>query len=247
MAMKFGLVLPYAPARHDAELARLAEAAGWDGVFLGDAIWCVDPMIVLTAAAMVTTRIRLGTLVIPMPLRIPWKLASESAALDNLSDGRLILGLGTGAVWMGWQCFPDEVTDTKARAEMLDEGIDILTLLFQGKQFDYDGRHYHVRLTQMEERHFPAPARPETAHPLVVRGGLAAPEIHAARPEMRRGDPEQNEPRGQIRRPEAGRRARDEGLRRRQPHPDDPLRYRGRRKDSRFQPGAGAGSGRPVG
>jgi alkanesulfonate monooxygenase SsuD/methylene tetrahydromethanopterin reductase-like flavin-dependent oxidoreductase (luciferase family) len=155
MNMKFGLVLPYAPARHDADLALLAEDAGWDGVFLGDAIWCVDPMIVLTAAAMVTTRIRLGTLITPIPIRIPWKLASESAALDNLSNGRLILGLGTGAVWMGWQCFPDEVTDTKARTEMLDEGIDILTLLFKGKQFDYDGKHYHVRLTQMEERHFP--------------------------------------------------------------------------------------------
>jgi alkanesulfonate monooxygenase SsuD/methylene tetrahydromethanopterin reductase-like flavin-dependent oxidoreductase (luciferase family) len=155
--MKFGLVLPYAGARHDADLARLAEDAGWDGVFLGDAIWCVDPMIVMTAAAMVTSRVRLGTLVTPMPIRIPWKLASESAALDNLSNGRLILGLGTGAVWMGWQCFPDEVTNTKARAEMLDEGIDILTLLFQGKQFDYNGKHYHVRLTQMEERHFPPP------------------------------------------------------------------------------------------
>ncbi len=153
--MKFGLALPYNNTRLVAKLAPLAEEAGWDGLFLGDAIWCEDPMIALAAAAMTTQRIRLGITVIPVPLRRPWKLASESLAIDHLSDGRLILGLGTGAVWMGWQSFPDEVTDTKARAEMLDETIDILTLLYQRKQFDYDGKHYHLKLTQMDEMHYP--------------------------------------------------------------------------------------------
>lgn len=153
--MKFGVVLPYPSARQAVELAKMAEDVGWDGVFVGDAIWCADPMILLTAAAMVTRRIRLGTMVIPVPLRRPWKIASESAALDNLSDGRVILGLGTGAVWMGWQGFPDEVTDTRARAEMLDETIDILTSLFERKQFDYEGKHYRVRLTLVDEMHYP--------------------------------------------------------------------------------------------
>jgi hypothetical protein len=156
MVMKFGLSLPYNEARLVASLSKLAEETGWDGVFLGDYIWGEDPMIALAAAAMKTSRIRLGTLVIPVPLRSPWKIASESVAVDRLSDGRLILGLGTGAVWMGWQSFPDVVTDTKARAEMLDETIDILTLLYQRKQFDYDGRHYHLKLTLMDERHYPA-------------------------------------------------------------------------------------------
>jgi len=153
--MKFGVVLPYPSARQGAEMAKMAEEAGWDGVFVGDAIWTSDPMILLTAAAMVTQRIRLGTMVIPAPLRRPWKIASESGALDNLSNGRVILGLGTGAVWMGWQGFPDEVTGTRARAEMLDETIDILTQLFLRKPFDYDGKHFHVRLTQVDEMHYP--------------------------------------------------------------------------------------------
>ncbi len=153
--MKFGVVLPYPTVRQGADLAREAEQAGWDGVFVGDAIWCADPMILLTAAAMVTSRVRLGITVIPTPLRRPWKIASESAALDNLSGGRVILGLGTGAVWMGWQGFPDEVTDTKTRAEMLDETIDILTLLYRRKAFDYDGKHYHVKLTLVDEMHYP--------------------------------------------------------------------------------------------
>jgi alkanesulfonate monooxygenase SsuD/methylene tetrahydromethanopterin reductase-like flavin-dependent oxidoreductase (luciferase family) len=154
--LKFGLALPINHPKKTAELAHLAEDSGWDGLFLGDAIWCLDPMVALAAAAMSTSRIRLGTMVIPVPLRRPWKIASEAVALDILSDGRLTLGLGAGAVWMGWQAFPDEVTDTRARTEMLDETIDILTLLFHGKQFDYDGQHYHLKLTAMDEMHYPA-------------------------------------------------------------------------------------------
>jgi hypothetical protein len=153
--LKFGVALPYTNARTVAKYASLAEKAGWDGCFLGDAIWCEDPMIALAAAAAITHRIRLGTMIIPIPLRRPWKVASESVALDHLSEGRLILGLGAGAVWMGWQGFPDEVTDTRVRAEMLDESIDILTLLYQRRPFDYDGRHYHLKLTLVDEMHYP--------------------------------------------------------------------------------------------
>jgi hypothetical protein len=153
-----------------ARLASLAEEAGWDGCFLGDAIWCEDPMIALAAASMTTRRIRLGPMVIPMPLRRPWKVASESLALDHLSEGRLTLGLGAGAVWMGWQGFPDEVTDTRARAEMLDEGIDILTLLCQRKPFDYSGRHYHIKLSLVDEMHYPPKPVQQPRIPLWVVG-----------------------------------------------------------------------------
>ncbi|HLF75554.1 MAG TPA: LLM class flavin-dependent oxidoreductase [Anaerolineales bacterium] len=168
--MRFGLALPYGSARRAAEMACLAEEAGWDGCFLGDAIWCEDSMIALAAAAMVTHRIRLGTMIIPAPLRKPWKVASESVALDHLSGGRLTLGLGAGAVWMGWQGFPDEVTDAKTRAEMLDESIDILTLLYQRKQFDYDGLHYHLKLTLVDEMYYPPKPVQQPRIPLWVTG-----------------------------------------------------------------------------
>jgi hypothetical protein len=169
-ALKYGLALPYGTARTVAKLSQLAEEAGWDGCFLGDAIWCEDPLIALAAAAMTTSRIRLGTMIIPVPLRRPWKLASESVALDRLSDGRLVLGLGPGAVWMGWQSFPDEVTDNRSRAEMLDETIDILTLLYQRKQFDYDGKHFHLKLTLMDEMHYPPKPVQQPRIPLWVVG-----------------------------------------------------------------------------
>ena len=168
--MKYGVAIPYGSARTAANLAQIAEDSGWDGIFLGDAIWLEDPMVCLAAAAMVTSRIRLGTMVVPTPLRRPWKLASESVALDRLSNGRLVLGLGAGAVWMGWHAFPDEVTDTKARAEMLDETIDILTLLYQGKPFDYDGKHYHLKLTQLDEMHYPPKPLQQPRIPLWVPG-----------------------------------------------------------------------------
>ena len=168
--MKHGLALPYTSARKVADYAQLAEETDWDGVFLGDAVWTVDPFVSLAAAAMVTQRIRLGTMVVPVPLRKPWKLASEAGAVDNLSGGRLTLGLGAGAVWMGWQGFPDEVTDTRARAGMLDETIDILTLLFQGKPFDYDGKHFHLKLSLLDEQHYPPRPVQQPRIPLWVVG-----------------------------------------------------------------------------
>jgi len=168
--MKYGVAIPYGSARTAANLAHIADENGWDGIFLGDAIWLEDPMVCLAAATMTTTRIRLGTMVVPVPLRRPWKLASESLALDHLSGGRLILGMGAGAVWMGWQAFPDEVTETKARAEMLDETIDILTLLYKREQFDYNGKHYHLKLTQLDLMYYPPKPIQQPRIPLWVPG-----------------------------------------------------------------------------
>lgn len=166
----FGITLPYGDARLTANLARAAEDAGWDGVFVGDAIWTQDPLIQLSAAAMLTERIRLGTLVLAVPMRRPWRIASESLALDILSQGRLVLGLGTGATWMGWQSFPSEVTAVRERAEMLDETIDILTQMHQSKQFDYLGRHYQVRLSRMDSMHYPPPTVQKPHVPIWIPG-----------------------------------------------------------------------------
>lgn len=153
--MKFGLAFPYNSTRDIPVWAQQAEARGWDGCFLGDAVWCEDPMIALAAAAMTTRTIRLGTLIIPAPLRRPWKIASEAIALELLSGGRLILGLGSGAAWMGWQAFPGEMTDSHTRSDMLDETIAILNLLFQRKPVDYAGKYFPLALTQLDEMYYP--------------------------------------------------------------------------------------------
>lgn len=170
MALKYGITLPYGDPRLTARLAEEAEEAGWDGIFVGDAIWTADPLIQLTAAAMNTSRIRLGTMVLATPLRLPWHLASETLALDLLSEGRLILGLGTGATWMGWHAFPDAVTDTKSRAEMLDETIDILTQLHQSKQADFEGKHFHLKLTGLDPMYYPQPTVQQPRVPIWAPG-----------------------------------------------------------------------------
>src|SRR5262245_50274799 len=86
-----------------ARLAELAEASGWDAVFLEDyldyqgmGLPTYDPWVCLAAMAAATSQIRLGTTVTPVPRRRPWELAAQAVAVDWLSAGRLILGVGAG-------------------------------------------------------------------------------------------------------------------------------------------------------
>jgi alkanesulfonate monooxygenase SsuD/methylene tetrahydromethanopterin reductase-like flavin-dependent oxidoreductase (luciferase family) len=147
VGMKYGFVLPAGDARTAADFAHDAEQAGWDGFFVYEAVWGIDAWVSLTAAAMRTERIRLGTDLTPLSRMRPWKLASETATLDNLSNGRVILAVGLGAIDTGFAEF-GEVTDRKTRAELLDEGLDILTGLWRGQPFSYDGKHYQIRPTE---------------------------------------------------------------------------------------------------
>jgi alkanesulfonate monooxygenase SsuD/methylene tetrahydromethanopterin reductase-like flavin-dependent oxidoreductase (luciferase family) len=90
-----------------------------------------------------TDRIRLGTMLTPIARMKPWKLASETATLDDLSGGRVILAVGLGAPDSGYHAFGEE-TDRRLRAELTDEGLEILTGLWQGQPFSYSGKHYRV-------------------------------------------------------------------------------------------------------
>src|SRR5574341_374940 len=98
--------------------AREAEKAGWDGFFVAEPVWGIDAWVSLGAAAMATKRIRLGTMLTPVSRMRPWKLASETITLDHLSNGRVILAVGLGAIDTGFASF-GEVTDRRTRAELL--------------------------------------------------------------------------------------------------------------------------------
>jgi len=165
--MKFGFVLPYGDARTAAEFAYQAEQAGWDGFFVWEPVWGIDAWVSLTAAAMRTSRIRLGTLLTPIARMRPWKLASETATLDNLSGGRVILSVGLGATDTGYAAF-GEITDRRLRAELMDEGLEILTGLWKGQPFRFHGKHY-----QVEESHFypPPPPVQQPRIPIWIVGG----------------------------------------------------------------------------
>jgi alkanesulfonate monooxygenase SsuD/methylene tetrahydromethanopterin reductase-like flavin-dependent oxidoreductase (luciferase family) len=125
------------------ELGRLAEEHGWDGVFMAEPVWGTDPWATLAAISMVTSRIRLGTMLTPPSRRRPWTLASQVATLDRLSGGRAILSVGLGALDSGFESF-GEVTDRRARAELLDESLEVVTGLWSGEPFAFEGRHVHV-------------------------------------------------------------------------------------------------------
>jgi len=118
--MKYGVILPIGDARTATNFAHEAEAAGWNGFFVWEPVWGIDAWVCLTAAAMTTEHIRLGTMLTPLSRMRPWKLASETATLDNLSKGRVILAVGLGAIDTGFAEF-GEAIDRKMRAELLDE------------------------------------------------------------------------------------------------------------------------------
>lgn len=138
--MRYGVILPGGTAPQQLEQAVLAERAGWEGVFVWEAAYGVDAWTLLGAMAAATTRVRLGTLLTPLPWRRPWKVASQVVTLDQLSGGRAILTVGLGAVSTDLP-LTGEITELRARAERLDEGIDLIRGLWSGGT-SYHGRHY---------------------------------------------------------------------------------------------------------
>lgn len=152
--MRYGFIFPGGDARTLAALSHEAEAAGWDGVFVPDCIFidvpqsprmpAYDPWVTLAAMAMRTERVRIGAIVTPISRRRPWKLARETATLDHLSNGRLIVAVGLGALDDKGFANVGEATDLKTRATMLDEGLTILAGLWSGERFSFHGEHYRV-------------------------------------------------------------------------------------------------------
>jgi alkanesulfonate monooxygenase SsuD/methylene tetrahydromethanopterin reductase-like flavin-dependent oxidoreductase (luciferase family) len=104
-----------------------------------------DPWLVMTAQALATQRVRLGTFVAPLARRRPWKVAREALTLDHLSGGRLILPVGLGAVEDGGFSKVGEPLSKRVRAELLDESLAILTGLWSGRPFSFEGKHYHLQ------------------------------------------------------------------------------------------------------
>jgi alkanesulfonate monooxygenase SsuD/methylene tetrahydromethanopterin reductase-like flavin-dependent oxidoreductase (luciferase family) len=115
----------------------------WDHLLRGDAP-VADPWISLAAIAVATERVRIGTMVTPLPRRRPWQVARQAVTLDHLSGGRVTLGVGLGSSpQMEFAPFGEETGD-RERAALLDEGLDIVSRLWSGDAVDADG-HYRLR------------------------------------------------------------------------------------------------------
>jgi len=169
--MKFGLDIPttgtFADTRKLADLAADAEEAGWDGFFLWDILFSegrtdvpvADPWIALAAIAMRTQHMRIGAMVTPLPRRRPWQVAREMVTLDNLSNGRVIFGAGSGYQALDFTPFGEEY-DLKIRAEKLDEGLEVLRGLWTGEAFSFDGKHYQIHDVRMLPKPLQSPRIP---------------------------------------------------------------------------------------
>jgi len=176
--MRFAVSIPNFGAFADTallcDLAREAEARGWDGFFLWDHInWTseptLDPWIALTAIAGATRRIRIGPMVTPLARRRPWIIARQTATLDVLSGGRVVLGVGLGFPPDTEFAHLGEDPDARVRAQKLDEALAIIDGLWSGEPFAFEGKQYRIA----QARFLPRPVqRPRI--PVWVAGMLPA-------------------------------------------------------------------------
>ncbi|MGI8999421.1 MAG: LLM class flavin-dependent oxidoreductase [Candidatus Limnocylindria bacterium] len=149
--MKFGVIITGGPVAEQIGLATAAEAAGWDGVFtwdgihVGDAMEVHDPWVLMSAFAMATQRVRIGAMIQPLARRRPWKVAREAVTLDHISNGRFVLCVGLGAVDDSGWAKVGEATDSRTRAEKLDETLEIMAGLWTGEPFGFAGAHYRFK------------------------------------------------------------------------------------------------------
>jgi alkanesulfonate monooxygenase SsuD/methylene tetrahydromethanopterin reductase-like flavin-dependent oxidoreductase (luciferase family) len=185
--VRFGLFFPQfeelaEPARV-AELAVTAEEAGWSGFFLWDHMLArpgmaiCDPWIAMSAVATATREIRFGAMVTPLARRRPWVMARQVAALDLLSGGRLVVGVGLGDD--GWREFSSfgEATEPRERGLLLDESLEVLRRLLTGEDVDFDGERLHVHSTPF----LPRPAQDPLPIWVAGRWPNRAPLARAAR------------------------------------------------------------------
>lgn len=182
--VRFGICLAnigtYSDPAVGVRVAKAAEDAGWDGVFIWDHlafVWdapAADPWVVLSAIAASTSRVRVGTAVTPVARRRPHVLAHELATLDRLSNGRVIFGAGLGGSPNEFRKF-GEPTDAKVRAEMLDEGLGVMRRLWSGEEVRFAGEHYTVDGVTF------APTPVQEHVPVWIGGNRAASLRRAAR------------------------------------------------------------------
>jgi probable F420-dependent oxidoreductase len=137
-----------------AELAVKAEACGWGGFAFTEhpvpgSKWLesgghqsLDPFIALGHVAAVTTSLRLLTFLTVLPYRNPNLVAKSATTVDRLSNGRFILGVGTGYMKAEFHALG---VDFDQRNDLFDEALDVLPLHWSGEPFDYEGRSFSAR------------------------------------------------------------------------------------------------------
>jgi alkanesulfonate monooxygenase SsuD/methylene tetrahydromethanopterin reductase-like flavin-dependent oxidoreductase (luciferase family) len=181
--VKHGLLVAnigtYSDVRTQVALAQASEAAAWDAFLVWDHLafaWgmpAADPWVTLGAVAASTERIAIGTGVTPVARRRPQVLAHQIATLDRFSGGRVIFGAGLGGGHGEFRKFGESEKE-RPRAELLDEGLDVIRALLDGELVNHRGAHFTVDGVQLK----PAP---EGRVPIWIGGMSKRARARAAR------------------------------------------------------------------
>ena len=163
--MQFGwLTLALSPspdedaARIDQQIAQacFAERLGFSDIWLtehyftGESVYN-DALLFASALAMRTERMRIGFAVVQMPFHHPVRLAVQLALLDNLSKGRIDVGVGKGTVYNEYEFVGHGLRSHDSR-ERMEEAVEILELAWRGGPVTYSGRYFQVQLPELRPR-----------------------------------------------------------------------------------------------
>ena len=147
-------------------MARKVEDLGYGVLSVGDHLWTqLAPLASLMAAADVTSKLRLGSLVFGNDFRHPVILAREAATIDLLSNGRLELGIGTGYAREDYECTGITFDAAGVRVSRFEEAVQIIKRLFGDQPVDFAGQYYSIAKLEA----LPKPV--QRPHPPILIGG----------------------------------------------------------------------------
>jgi len=163
--------LPFAAIR---ERAQLAERLGFDSILFVDHMWArgmpdvdhLEAWTVMSATAAVTERLEVGALVLCNSYRNPALLAKMAASLDQVSNGRLVLGLGAGWMDEEYRAYGYPFPPIGERLDQLEEGLEIVTRMLAEPRTSWRGKHYAVE----DAPNNPKPVR-RPRPPILIGGG----------------------------------------------------------------------------
>jgi probable F420-dependent oxidoreductase len=179
--MEFGLLVPnWAPFDQQVmiDVALEAEASGWDRVFYTDHLLnphvesdglpelTVESWSLISYVAARTARVRLGTAISPLAVRPPQLLAKQIATIDNLSGGRIDVGVGAGWAPGSFRLLNSDFGTAASRAARLREGIQVMRALWTEDRVDFKGEFYETQAAVV------GPKPVQKPHPPLWLGGF---------------------------------------------------------------------------
>lgn len=173
--VRFGLFLPQVGQTWESirDTALAAEDLGFDSVWFVDHMWMrglpeldhLEAWTLMSALASITTRIRIGTLVLCNSYRHPALLAKMASSLDRISGGRFVLGLGAGWMEEEYRAYGYPFPPVRVRIEQLDEALHVIKRLFSEERATFQGKYYAI--SEAINR----PKSVQKPHPPILIGG----------------------------------------------------------------------------